>query len=90
MNKQPGKRTAAGPFDTLVAGVEQFTAAADEQAGREILLAAVKQYLSELPDDVFADLVAEVRPPATDPENDPKTGGPAHPDAWGFQPKPAK
>lgn len=66
------------PFDALLAGVREFTNAADENAGREILLAAVKQWLAELTDDDFAAVVAEVREPADD--------GPAYPENWGYQP----
>ncbi|MCH5645723.1 hypothetical protein [Gordonia sp. ABSL49_1] len=55
----------------------------------DVLEAAVKQYLSELSDDDFAKLVAEVRPPADDdsPEHKPKDDGPAYPESWGHHPK---
>lgn len=69
------------PFDALLAGVREFARTTDENTGREVLVAAVKQFLAELSDDEFAALVAEVREPADD--------GPTYPAAWGFQP-PAK
>ncbi|MCH5645722.1 hypothetical protein [Gordonia sp. ABSL49_1] len=55
----------------------------------DVLEAAVKQYLSELTDDDFAKLVAEVRPPADDDKPaeqkpKPKDDGPAYPASWGF------
>ncbi|MGV9795559.1 hypothetical protein [Gordonia sp. NPDC003422] len=59
----------------------------------DVLEAAVKQYLSELTDEDFAKLVAEVRPPADDdnPEQKPKPDdGPAYPESWGHRPKGAK
>lgn len=58
----------------------------------DVLEAAVKQYLSELSDDDFAALVAEVRPPADDepptppsskkPATKPADDGPAYPADW--------
>lgn len=58
----------------------------------DVLEAAVKQYLSELSDDDFAALVAEVRPPADAEEPTPPSSkkpattttadGPAYPAGW--------
>ncbi|OBA88783.1 hypothetical protein A5633_08420 [Mycolicibacterium elephantis] len=60
------------PVGVLLAGVREFARTRDEQAGREVLLAMVKQYLAELSDDEFAALVEEVREPAET----------AYPESW--------
>ncbi|WP_396912416.1 hypothetical protein [Mycolicibacterium sp.] len=54
------------PFTALLDGVREYANTTDEKQGREVLLAAVKQFLAELTDEQFAELVAEVREPADD------------------------
>lgn len=74
------------PFLALIAGVRRFAATKDENTGREVLLAAVKQYLSELTADEYAALEAEVRPPDEDQVE--PADGPVYPASWGFKPTP--
>ncbi|BBZ57068.1 hypothetical protein [Mycolicibacterium phocaicum] len=74
------------PFNALLAGVHRFAGTKDESTGREVLIAAVKQYLSELTADEFAALEAEVRPP--DEDSAQSSDGPVYPASWGFKPTP--
>ena len=66
------------PFANLLSGVREFARTTDEQAGREVLTAGVRQYLAELPAQDFESLLAEVRPPADH----------SYPPAWGYPAKP--
>lgn len=69
------------PVAALLAGARQFAESADEKTGRDVLVAGAKQFLADLDDDQFTNLVAEVRPPADQPATD----GPAYPPGWGYQ-----
>lgn len=75
---------APDPLSALHAGVRQFAASADEKAGNDALIAGNRQYLAALSDKEFAQLVAEVRPPADTTPDD----GPVYPASWGFKPTP--
>ncbi|GAB5895893.1 hypothetical protein OKHIL_17000 [Mycolicibacterium mageritense] len=81
----PKRERQPDPFDALLAGVREFAHATDEETGREVLTAAVKQYLAELPDDEFAALIEEVREPTA--PGKPAKADESYPAAWGFQPK---
>jgi hypothetical protein len=74
------------PFQALLAGVREFARTSDDETGREVLIAAVKQFLAELSDEQFAAFVEEVREPD---QNDDETTDSAYPDNWGFQPSKA-
>ncbi|MGV0778736.1 hypothetical protein [Mycolicibacterium elephantis] len=74
---EPEQNPNRDPVSVLLAGVREFVRTRDEQTGREVLVAMVKQYLAELSGDEFAALVAEVREPATDEA--------AYPTSWGYQ-----
>lgn len=66
------------PFTNLLSGIREFARTTDEETGREILTAGVRQYLAELPEKDFESLLAEVRPPAD-------TDYPAN---WGYRANP--
>ena len=74
----------ADPLTHILAGVRQYAHSDNEKTGREALVAGNRQYLASLSDRDFAQLVAEVRPPADATPDD----GPAYPADWGYQPKP--
>lgn len=71
------------PLDPLLAGVRQYAHSKDAQSGRDALIAGNRQYLAALSDKEFAQLVAEVRPPA---DTKPDDGPIDYPASWGFQP----
>ncbi|MCV7219843.1 hypothetical protein [Mycolicibacterium elephantis] len=68
--------TERDPVMVLLDGVREFARTRDEQAGREVLLAMVKQYLAELSAAELDALLEEVREPAET----------AYPESW-RQPK---
>lgn len=70
---------AKDPVSALLAGVRQYADSTDDQTARDALVAGAKQFLADLDDTQFSSLIAEVRPPAEDPN--------AYPANWGYNPE---
>lgn len=64
------------PLEPIVKSIRGYVHSRNVESGRRILEAGVKQYLSGLSDEQFAELVEETRPPHEKPEE------PAYPASW--------